>query len=402
MKAIYKNSLIFIVCEIFSKAMPFLMLPYLSRVLSINDFGQLGLFTSLQALTIILVNFSFEGAIARYFYRYGYNNLTTLIFHSFSFVIFLGLIVFSLSILLFPDNRLLHYAIVVSVFQSVFNILTTSKQCQKKVYQYALYQISFSLLSVLLTVILFNFISFDTFSRINAILLSLIVCALVFILFEAKRTKKLLSFITMKRNLLYMLSFGLPLIIHQSSLYFKGQFDRLLISHTFSINDLATYTAAFQLASVVNVGIMALNKALVPYYFEACKNERINVSVLRKYAVLAIPFSIVPGLLALLMPDALYSFVLGSKYSNLSSLVALFTIGFGLQAPYLIIVNFLFYHNRNRHVATATFTSSLIHLMCLFFFKQYGIGYLPYSLIISNSICIIMLYYWGINKNGKT
>lgn len=402
MKAIYKSSLVFIACEILSKAMPFLMLPYLSRVLSVHDFGQLGLFTSLQALAIILVNFSFEGAVARYFYRYGYNNLTTLIFHSFFFVVMLGVVVFFLSKIIFPGNLLLHYAIVVAVFQSIFNILTTSKQCQKKVYQYALYQISFSVLSVLLTIALFETFSFNTFNRINAILSGLIICSIIFIIIEIKRARKLFTYSSIKRNLFYVVSFGLPLIIHQSSLYFKGQFDRLLISHSFSINDLASYTAAFQLASVVSVGIMALNKALIPYYFEACKNGQINIEVLKKHSLLALPLSVTPGLISLLVPGEVYSFVLGPKYSDLSTLVALFVIGFGLQVPYLMIVNFLFYHNRNKYVAIATFTSSVFHLVCLLFFKQYGVGYLPYSLIISNSICVFMLYYWGINKYEKS
>lgn len=402
MKAIFKNSLIFIICEIFSKALPFLLLPYLSRVLSIEDFGHLGLFTSLQALAIIFVNFSFEGAIARYFYRYGNRNLTTLIIHSFGFVLILTVMLFLSAVFIFPNNKLLHYAIVVSAFQSIFNILTTSKQCQKKVYQYVFYQVAFSLTSVLLTIIFFHLFSYDVFSRIDAILVSLVACAIAFVLTEMRKSKRLLSFMMLKRNVLYLLSFGLPLIIHQSSLYFKGQFDRLLISHAFSISDLAIYTAAFQLASVVNVAIMALNKALVPYYFEACKKEIITTDILRKYSLLAIPVSVLPGVLALFMPDEMYTFILGAKYSNLSSLVALFVIGFGLQIPYLIIVNYLFYLNKNKHVAIATFTSSIIHLAFLFFFKEYGIFYLPYALIISNSVCIGMLYFLGVSKNDKT
>lgn len=395
------NSLVFLSCEILSKAMPFLLLPYLTRVLSVDDFGRLGLFTSLQALMIIFINISFDGAVARYYYRYGKRNFSNLIFHSFLFSALLAFFMFAIVCLFFNGDSLLLYAVVIAYLQTLFNVICTSKQCQKKVFQYALYQLGFSFLSVILTVILFNLAGFDVFTRIEAIGVAFIVCALVFFLFNIGSIKNILSLKLLKANLFYMLSFGGPLIIHQGSLYLKGQFDRILISHSFSLSQLATYTAAFQVASIANVFIMALNKALVPYYFEACKNQKITFNKLRKWFFICIPLVLIPGAILLLVPGSFYAFILGQEYNDIPFLVALFVIGFGLQVPYLLIVNHLFYLNQTKKIAYATFFSGVVHLILLFMLRRYSIELLPLAMISSNFFCLVMLFFLGMKRNEK-
>lgn len=80
----------------------------------------------------------------------------------------------------------------------------------------------------------------------------------------------------MKLNFFYLFSFGLPLIVHQLSLYSKGQLDRLIIISRFTYEELAIYTAGFQVASVISVVLMSLNKALLPYFFEALSKNSIG------------------------------------------------------------------------------------------------------------------------------
>jgi len=398
MKKIFRHSFVFISCEMISKAVPFLMLPYLTRVINLEGFGQLGLFTSLQALAIIFVNFSFEGAVARYFYKYGKNNFPQLILHSIIFVSFLTFFWLIVAIIWNPESKLITYAIVAGGLQAAFNIISTSKQCQKKVAAYSFYQIGFSLVSVLLTLLLFKVFEYTSYVRIMAILSALLSFVLIFLLSEKYNFRKLMNIKVMKINFMYLISFGAPLIIHQSSLYIKGQLDRLVISHYFSLTDLAFYTAAFQISSIANVVIMACNKALVPYYFEACKKGIINIATIRKLFFLSIPLSILPGIALIFLPDRAYEFVLGSDYSHVSFITAIFTIGFGIQIPYLILVNYLFYLNETNKVAYSTFFASMVHLAILFILKDYDLKFLPFSMIISNTICIVLLYFNGVRK----
>jgi len=392
MKGFLKNSSIFIGGELLAKLVPFLMLPYLTRVLSTDDFGQLGLFTSLLALALICVNLSYEGAIARYFYRYGNKNFPKLILVSFLLVMTSGLFLLTMSAALLPDNKIWQYAVIVGMLQAFFNILLTSKQCQKKALSYIFYQILYSVLSALATVALFKAFEYTLDIRILAIALSLTVvlllsCALNLRLFDLKITLK-----QFKLNYLYLFSFGLPLVIHQISLFIRGQLDRIIIAHSFTVSDLAYYTAAFQLASVISVGIMAVNKAIVPYYYELCKKGIIDLKVIKKTLVVLGGFCFIISGLVWIIPSVVYGFILGAKYSDIGGLVLLFTIAFSLQIPYLAVVNYLFYKNDNKVVASITFVSSILHVFLLLILRNFTIELIPLAMIVSNLFSVILLY----------
>ena len=65
---ILKDSVIYLIGEIVAKIFPFLLLPYLSRKLGVNGFGELSYYQTILSLLIIIISFSQEGAVTRYFY----------------------------------------------------------------------------------------------------------------------------------------------------------------------------------------------------------------------------------------------------------------------------------------------------------------------------------------------
>ena len=68
---IFKDSFIYLIGELFAKSLPFLMLPYLTRKLGVEGFGELSYYLTILALLGIFIGLSQEGAITRYFYFYG-------------------------------------------------------------------------------------------------------------------------------------------------------------------------------------------------------------------------------------------------------------------------------------------------------------------------------------------
>lgn len=399
MQGIFKNSLIFLGCEILSKSIPFLMLPYLTRVLNTEGFGQLGLFTSLQALVLIMINFSFEGAIARYYYRYGNRNYHSVFCISLLFIPMLSAIALFIGKAFPIPFNIWKLAVFSGMLQAMFNVFLISQQCRKKVYTYAIYQILFAFLSCGLTIIFFNILGFDFTVRIDAMMISL-GGVLFLALITGGLTKinfKLLK--NIKINFLYLCSFGFPLIIHQASLYTKGQLDRILIAEKYTYTDLAVYTAAFQIASVISVVILAINKATVPFFFEACKNKTLDHIKIRKIFLFSLPLSLLPAAFSWILPDSVYVMILGNKYLPSVPLIHLFVLGFGLTLPYLIVVNYLFYHNKNSLVSVISFSSSAFHLFMLLILRNYGLVFIPFALISSSILCIIMLYVIGIKKH---
>ena len=80
-------------------------------------------------------------------------------------------------------------------------------------------------------------------------------------------------------------SFGLPLILRQSSFFIKGQLDRLFIYEQYTKAELGVYSAGVQVAAVLPIVLMALNKAIVPYYYQGLKEKKLSLQSIKKYTL---------------------------------------------------------------------------------------------------------------------
>ena len=70
-----KDSLIYLLGELAAKALPFLLLPYLTRKFGAAGYGDLSYWQTLLSLLVIVFSLSQDGALTRYFYVYGKRNL---------------------------------------------------------------------------------------------------------------------------------------------------------------------------------------------------------------------------------------------------------------------------------------------------------------------------------------
>ncbi|MFH4134884.1 oligosaccharide flippase family protein, partial [Acinetobacter baumannii] len=82
-------------------------------------------------------------------------------------------------------------------------------------------------------------------------------------------------------------TFGLPLILHQSSFFIKGQLDRIFIYQQYSKAELGIYSAGVQIAAVLPIILMALNKAIVPYYYQGLKDSSLTIKKIKKYTLIS-------------------------------------------------------------------------------------------------------------------
>lgn len=78
---------------------------------------------------------------------------------------------------------------------------------------------------------------------------------------------------------MYLFGFGIPLILHHSSIFLKGQLDRVFIYHKFSEEDLGLYAMGAQIAMILAIVVQALNKATLPYFYEALKQKKLMSAI---------------------------------------------------------------------------------------------------------------------------
>lgn len=390
---ILKDSMIYLVGELVAKSLPFLMLPYLTRKLGTEGFGELSFYLTMLSLFGIVIGMSQEGAVTRYFYFYGKRGLGNIIKAGYLYNIVISLMLL-LACWIFKVE-ILAYIVIATTFQSFLNVILATQQCQKKPWSYISIQLLLSLSNVIYTVLALEWFQADQVrNRILAIVLANATTFLIVMLFNTKSVQlsKTISWLRLKQSSLYIFSFGLPLILHQSSFFIKGQLDRIFIYKNFSIGELGIYSAGVQIASFLPVIFMALNKAIVPYYYQNLKANKLTTDKIKKYVLYSIPICFIPSILAFALPNQVYIWFLGGSFGPSHYYAFIYLVGFGLNFPYLLLVNYFFYHGKNTLISKFTISSSLIYLILLVLFTQLPLKYVPIALILSNIILILLLW----------
>ena len=390
---VLKDSFIYLIGELFAKSLPFLMLPYLTRKLGPDGFGELSYYLTMLSLFAIFVGLSQDGAVTRYFYFYGKKALNTVVKAGYlfnitiSFILLLGCWWFKAEIMA--------YIVLATMFQSFVSVQLALRQCQKQPFKYITIQIILSLTNVVFTVAALEYFTQDLVAyRILAIVVANFTTFIIasLILGDLFKNEFKLSWNRLRLGFLYIFSFGLPLILHQSSFFIKGQLDRIFIYQQYSKSELGIYSAGVQVAAVLPIILMALNKAIVPYYYQGLKDNSLTIEKIKKYTLYSLPLSILPAVIGCFLPEQVYLWFLGQSYVGSKYYVVMYLLGFGANLPYLLLVNYFFFHGKNMLISKMTLISSIFYIVFLIVFSMSSMEFIPYALIFSNILLIFIFY----------
>ncbi|MFW2161470.1 oligosaccharide flippase family protein [Acinetobacter beijerinckii] len=397
---IIKDSFIYLIGELFAKSLPFLMLPYLTRKLGPEGFGELSYYLTILSLLTIFISLSQDGAVTRYFYFYGKRALNTVVKAGYLFNISVSFIL--LLICWWFKAEIMAYVVLATMFQSFVNVQLSLRQCQKQPLKYIIIQIILSFTNVLFTIFALEYFNQELVAyRILAIVFANLITFLIasLVLGDLFRDIYRFTWLRLRLSLLYIISFGGGLILHQSSFFIKGQLDRIIIYQKYSNTDLGLYSAGVQIAAILPIILMALNKAIIPYYYQGLKEGTLNIEKIKKYTLYTVPVCVVPAIIGFMLPESFYLWFLGEEYNGSKYYAVIYLIGYGANLPYLILVNYFFYNGKNLIISNMNFISAIVYLMFLYIFSLWGVEYIPYSLILSNMVLIFLM--WRVVKDGK-
>ncbi|QSX11395.1 oligosaccharide flippase family protein [Glaesserella parasuis] len=393
---VIKDSAIYLFGELVSKSIPFLLLPYLSRKLGVEGFGELSYYQTFLALFAIFIGLSQDGAVARYFYRYGKRSLDLVVTTGYAYTITIGAL--GLIACWVAKSEIMFYLVLSSIFQVFLVVQLSIRQCQKQALPYTLIQLGSAITNAVFTVFMLEI--YETAlveKRILAVLCSnIFIAALAYVIYKRKTVTKIFNIAQYKLALWYVIAFGFPMIFHHGSFFIKGQLDRIFIYHRFSEADLGLYAMGVQIASILSVVILAINKALVPYLFERLKQGTVTLKHLEKWAMYSLFIVPIPSLITLLIPEQLFLWLLGEQFQGVKYYVALFLLSTSLIIPYLFLVNYLFYHGKTKQISYCSVLSTGIYLIALGGLMFTEISYIPWASVLSS---VIILYVLGKSSN---
>ncbi|MDD1796038.1 oligosaccharide flippase family protein [Enterovibrio sp. ZSDZ42] len=392
------DAIIYSLGSVLAKVIPLLTIPYLTNKLGVEKYGELSISISWAALILCFTLFSLDSACVRYYYRYGKRNGNEIITISIvaSSMIFVSLFLVTY---LYGSDESLTIATLLAFNQSIFTITASKLNFSKNAKGFISIQMLNAILAFSLTLIFFELKEVSVNERLYAIFVAYWISSLVcYFLFGFNQNKRRL-FRLFKPFLIYSFSFGLPLLIHNISFVLKGNFDRVVINGAFSSIELGFYALGAQLASIFGVLILSINKALVPHVYEKIKNGTLESHMLVKYSMVFYPISIFIFLISMLVPSSFFEYAFGEGFAASSYYFSMFTFSVFLSVPYLVVVNYLFYHGMTKVIAKLNIVSTLVYLILVWVFSNIGMKYIPIASIIS-SVILSMLVISKVYRYG--
>ena len=298
----------------------FFMLPFITRILTPEEYGIASLIAVLVDMLVIMCSMGLDQGLVRFFYEEDEDNRGRLLYNSISYPI---IFFFILSIILFifkdkitffvlnkNDNFLWKVILVSILFRllHLFSILIIRMQQKGKI---------FSFLNILLKVseFLFILILYKIYKNsykilILASLFSFILTGLLSIFFE----RKIWTFsgkekITKKE----LLKYSFPLVLTMGLTWLFASADKLTIRYFSDLNQVGLYSSSFKIVSIISVIQSGFTTFWTPVVYEHySKNPEDTLFYKKANDYLSIIFFSM-GLGILILRD-LIVFLLGDKY----------------------------------------------------------------------------------------
>lgn len=358
---------IYTAANVANSAIPFLLLPILTRVLTPGEYGLVALFMTLTTAFTAFAGLSVHGAVnVRYFDasidhpRYVGTALAVLGASSVLLLVVVLLAAPWLSSWTHLSSLWLALAVCVAAAQFVNQLRLTMWQVRGDAFRYGVFQVGQTAVNLTLSLLLIA-LGMGWQGRGAGYVVAIVAFAAIGLATLQRSSKITWQFDRAYAN--DALRFGVPLIPHVVGTLFIASSDRLMVARLMSVHDAGIYAAAMQVGLVIAMLADAVVKALGPWLYanlahadEATKRKLVRATYAFFVAIslTAISFGLVAPRLLLLV---------GEEFRASESVVLYIALGGAFAGMYLMVVNYIFFARRNGFLSAASLAVGVFNLM---------------------------------------
>lgn len=401
------SAVIYIGGEIVNKAIPFLLLPFLTAFLSPNDFGIVATYQAILQVLLVIISLSLHAAILVLFFKLDDSFFKKMLASIFISSILLATLT-ALFIVIFKDDVVQFLGVdafwvlalpLIVLFQAFSQFFLVLYQVRKKQKQYITFQLLNTLVNVSVSVALIAYWNIGLEGRIAGIAIASVIFGL-WALFNLKRNNQF-DFKVDKESFLIPLRFSLPLIPHSLSSWIKTSVDRVLLMSFLGAASVGEYAVMYQSAMILSVVFMAANKAVIPFLFEKMKSTNLDSHFITIICLKIMFVIIAISVVFILILPSIFELFINATYGFNYQLVTLLIIGFMFQGLYFILINFLMYSEKTALISKVAIVNSIFHLIIaiplIYFYGALGAA-------ITNSLSwfalLFLTFYYGNKSNA--
>ena len=396
LKSFLSDSMIYTLVNLGNKAIPFLLLPIIIRLVSPTEYGIYALFLTTETLLMPLVSLNVHSALGRHFFL---DDIDLRAYVS-TILIFLTIFVAVLCGITYilPDtwvawtglsSRLLTMAVFTAFGGSIALLVAVLFRSERKPLFYGVYIIVQSVL-LLSCVLLFSYWE----PNAEMLIMGRSIAFAVFLLGSLGIFwyKNLLSSLFSQLWLERILRFSLPTILFSVATFVFVSSDRFQIGYFMGKQAVGYYSAITQVAALISVLAASFNAAWLPWIFENLKKKETatNLFIVKLSYALMAGFIILGLVFALLLPF-LSKYILTPDYQTYIYVGYPLILGFVLQGLYFVICPYLWFTEQTKYLGYGGIGIAILNITLNFFLIPH-FGILGASLSNAASWATLFVY----------
>lgn len=378
----FKTGTTYLVSNIVNAAIPFMLLPILTRYLTQEEYGQIAMFQLLVAALSAVAGLGVVGASARKYYDQDITHDQLKDFNGACFqILFISTLIISpfilffykeLSVLLAIPADWIFISLTIASLGFILQIRLSQWQIRNQAKQYGSLQIVNSLINVLFSLLLVITLNLGPSGRVDAQLITVLIMGLLSLYYL--KQDNLVNFFSFK--LIYIreaLNFGLPLMPHIIGIFILSSFDRYIINKELGLESAAIYMVSYQLSSALGIVFDAINKAYVPWLYALLKKdaEKDKLKIV-KGTYLYMVVLLILAMLSFILGPPVVIFIAGEKYAQAGSIIGYLCAGQIFGGMYLMVANYIFYSKKTEYLSLVTIMSGAISVALMLTLIQYN------------------------------
>lgn len=390
---VIKNSFVYIFSSAFSKAVPFLLLPLFTTLLTPEEFGLFSIYQVILVFFTALIGMSLQTSITVNFFKVNQKELASY-FNNILFILFLNLSLFFLIfcaidyffVNFFSIDFSYFYIILPLVFFTVIvEIYTSILRNQQKAVNFFMVEVFGTILKFVLILLFMVFFEKGWLSFIYGNLIGLFLIALYS--FQSLLAQKFINFKVglSKIKIKEILKLCVPLIPHAVGIMIISLSDRLFIEKLIGVEAVGIYAVAYSFGIIVSLFSDAFIKAWTPWFYSKMKelkdkDAKIIVNITYVYIFMMLTLSFIVYVLAYLLIPIMTTV----KYHVAIDYVFYIALGYSVQGIYKVFFPYLVFFMKTNYLAIITFFASLSSVFLNYYLiNKYGILGAAYTIIFS-------------------
>lgn len=359
-----KVSFVYMFCGVIQRGLSFLTMPFFTRFLSTEQYGQVTIYTSWMSLLTIFLTLqlpygSFSKAMVKFCHqRDEYVTATEGICLGLSSLFLLVYIPFRQFWNCFFE--LPTYIILIMVFEIISNTIivmwSSKKKFENRYKEVVVLTLSMAVLSLILQILFVCMFDEKGYARIIGSALVTIVFGGSLFVKSIIKAKSLYNKIFWN----YALRFNIPLILYYLSQMVFNTSDRIMISHMVDKGAAAIYGVSYNIAFACDILLVSINNTYIPWFYN--KMEKKDYSDIKQVV------NIIIGILACVFLGVIWfapeiiMIVAGEKYMSAAWNIPPVTISVLLLFLAQLTNNILFYYEKKKGLIYASVISALLNV----------------------------------------